>query len=101
MNSFILAIVLHVNPFHQCNMRPLQLEWVKFQILFSEKNINFFMILLLEIQTTTVFPAYKTHWGKSRTPNFQVISQTKTLDKTHLRKRRSQAQHCISIHACT
>jgi hypothetical protein len=32
------------------------------------------------------FPAYKMHWGKSRTPNFQVNSQTKTLDKTHLRK---------------
>jgi hypothetical protein len=26
MNSFISAIVLHVNPFHQCNMHPLQLE---------------------------------------------------------------------------
>jgi hypothetical protein len=43
------------------------------------------------------FPAYKMHWGKSRTPNFLVNSQT----KTHLRKRCSQAKHCISIHACT
>jgi hypothetical protein len=25
------------------------------------------------------FPAYKTHWGKTRTPNFQVNSQTKSL----------------------
>jgi hypothetical protein len=47
------------------------------------------------------FPAHKTHLGKSRTPNFQVNSQTKTLDKTHFRKKRSQAQ-CTTLyqHTC-